>query len=142
MFFQVIRLAADEAAAATAEEQAMMQGGGLQQYISMGIALLLFGVVFYFMILRPQKKRDKEFKSLMERLRIGDKVVTIGGIVGRVANIKDDEITIATSVANTLITFQKSAINNVITPESAEPAKPAKKDKKEKKLKVKSEDED
>jgi preprotein translocase subunit YajC len=47
---------------------------------------------------------------------VGDNVVTIGGIVGRVVNLKDDEVTISTSVANTLITFKKSSINTVIKP--------------------------
>jgi preprotein translocase subunit YajC len=49
---------------------------------------------------------------------VGDNVVTIGGVAGRVVNIKDDEVTISTSVANTLVTFKKSAVNTVVKPVS------------------------
>lgn len=96
-------------------------------------SLVLFGAVLYFAMIRPQKKREKELKEQMSKLRIGDKVVTIGGLIGRVANIKDDEITISTSVANTLVTFQKGAINTVIKPESESDKAPSKKEKKSKK---------
>lgn len=97
-------------------------------------SLLIFGIVLYFFIVRPQKKREKELKEQMSKMRIGDTVVTIGGLIGRVANIKDDEVTISTSVANTLVTFQKAAINAVYKPEDMQQTNaPAKKEKKSKK---------
>ncbi|MBR5358695.1 MAG: preprotein translocase subunit YajC [Clostridiales bacterium] len=80
---------------------------------SIGILIVMF-VVFYFILIRPQRKRDKELKKEMENLAVGDKVVTIGGLVGFVANIKDDEITISTSAANSLVTYTKSAIQTVV----------------------------
>jgi preprotein translocase subunit YajC len=49
----------------------------------------------------------------MGKLAVGDRVVTIGGLVGFVANIKENEITISTSAANTLVTYTKSAIQSV-----------------------------
>ena len=80
---------------------------------SMGLLLVMF-VVFYFILIRPQRKKDKELKEQMSKLAVGDRVVTIGGLVGFVANIKDDQVTISTSAANTLVTFTKSAIQSVI----------------------------
>ena len=80
---------------------------------SFGILILMFAV-FYFILIRPQRKKDKELKEQMSKLSVGDKVVTIGGLVGFVANIKDNEITISTSAANTLVTFTKSAIQTIV----------------------------
>ena len=83
------------------------------------VMVVVMIAVFYFLILRPQRKRDKELREQMSALAVGDKVQTIGGIVGVVAQIKDDEVTISTSVANTLITFTKSAIQTVEKRDSA-----------------------
>jgi len=87
---------------------------------SIGILIVMF-VVFYFILIRPQRKRDKELKKELETLCVGDKVVTIGGLVGFVANIKDDEITISTSAANSLVTFTKSAIQTVVKRDNLNP---------------------
>ncbi len=87
---------------------------------SIGLLVIMF-VVFYFVLIRPQSKRDKELKKQMEKLSVGDKVATIGGLVGFVAQIKDNEVTIATSAANTLVTFTKSSIQTVIKRENLNP---------------------
>ena len=75
----------------------------------------MFGLIDLLFI-RPQKKKEKKLREQINAMVVGDNVVTIGGIVGRVVNLKDDEVTISTSVANTLITFKKSSINTVIKP--------------------------
>lgn len=77
------------------------------------IMVVLMVAVFYFLILRPQRKRDKEQKEMLSKLSVGDKITTIGGLVGVIAQIKDDEITISTSIANTLVTYTKAAIQTV-----------------------------
>jgi preprotein translocase subunit YajC len=103
---------------------------------------ILFGVlavVFIFAVVLPQKKRDKEQKEKLNNMRIGDTIITIGGIVGILAKISDDEVTIYSSTANTPITFQKAAIQTVISRDSE---KSAPKDKKEKKSKKTSDDEE
>ena len=51
--------------------------------------LVVFGLIFYFMILRPQQKRAKEHKKLMESISKGDEVLTSGGLVGRVTKVSD-----------------------------------------------------
>ncbi|MDI9469723.1 MAG: preprotein translocase subunit YajC [Bacillota bacterium] len=78
---------------------------------------LMLGVMYFFLI-RPQRKQEKKQKEQRAKLSVGDQVVTIGGLTGRVVNIKDDDITISTSVANTLVTFRREAINSVQKPVS------------------------
>lgn len=85
----------------------------LSSYLMIGFLILVF-VAMYFITIRPQRKRDKELKNQIGKMAVGDTVVTIGGVVGVVANIKDDEVTITTSVAHTMITFKKSSINNIV----------------------------
>lgn len=81
--------------------------------------VLMFGLMYLLMI-RPQKKKEKALREQINAMAVGDKCLTIGGILGKVANIKDDEVTIQTSVANTLVTVRKSAISNVFKPVSGE----------------------
>ena len=101
----------------TGEEMAGTAAGSL---MSVGLLVLMF-VVFYFILIRPQRKREKELKEEVSKLSVGDRVVTIGGLVGFVANIKDNEITISTSAANTLVTFTKNAIQTVVKRENLNP---------------------
>ena len=75
----------------------------------------VFVILWYVIALRPQRKKEKELKEKVDKMRVGDQVITIGGLVGKVANIRDDEVTIMTSAANTLVTFKKSAVNSVVS---------------------------
>ena len=87
------------------------QSGGME----MIIMLLVFGLVFYFMIYRPQAKRVKEHKSLMSALSKGDEVLTQGGLVGKIVKVSDDKDFIAISIAdNTEVTVQKAAVSAVL----------------------------
>ncbi|WP_448568991.1 preprotein translocase subunit YajC [Thalassotalea ganghwensis] len=87
------------------------QGGGME----MIIMLLVFALVFYFMIYRPQAKRVKEHKSLMSALSKGDEVLTQGGIVGKITKVADDKDFIVISVAEGIeVTVQKGAVNAVL----------------------------
>ncbi len=92
---------------------------GSQQVMSLlfsfGIPIAML-VGLYFLMIRPQKKEQKKRKAQRESLAVGDNIVTIGGIVGRVVNIKENEITISSSVAKTMMTFRKEAIDQVIKP--------------------------
>jgi preprotein translocase subunit YajC len=90
--------------------------GGLESIAGLVIPLALMFGLMYLLLIRPQKKKEKKLREQINSMVVGDNVVTIGGIVGRVVNLKDDEVTISTSVANTLITFKKSSINTVIKP--------------------------
>ncbi len=55
----------------------------------------MFAILYFFMI-RPQKKKEKEIQLMRSKLEVGDEIVTIGGIIGRVVNIKDETIVIET----------------------------------------------
>ena len=57
--------------------------------MSLILMLVVFGLIFYFMILRPQQKRAKEHKKLMDSISKGDEVLTSGGLVGRVTKVSD-----------------------------------------------------
>ena len=86
-------------------------GGGME----MIIMLAVFGLVFFFMIYRPQAKRVKDHKGLMSSLAKGDEVLTQGGIVGKIVKVSDEKDFIVVSIAEgTEVTVQKGAINAVL----------------------------
>lgn len=105
--------AAGNAGTGTGASTEEMMGTTYGSLASVALLVLMF-VVFYFILIRPQRKRDKELKEEVSKLSVGDRIVTIGGLVGFVANIKENEITISTSPANTLVTYTKSAIQSVV----------------------------
>ena len=78
--------AAAPAAEAGAEEMAMSPVAAILQMV---LPLVLMGVVFYFMLIRPQRKKDKKVKEMLDNLKHGDRVTTIGGIYGTIMAIKD-----------------------------------------------------
>ena len=67
-------------------------------------------VLMYFLMIRPQKKRQKEEQNMRDSIQIGDEITTIGGIMGRVVTVKDDSIVIETGADRTKLRFQKWAI--------------------------------
>lgn len=78
------------------------------------IFLLLMVAVFYFMIIRPQKKRQTLYKDMLSALKVGDKIVTIGGIHGKVVKIDEDKISILTGKANkTKLVMLKSSVDHI-----------------------------
>ncbi|MBQ7580651.1 MAG: preprotein translocase subunit YajC [Clostridia bacterium] len=66
--------------------------------------------VMYFIIIRPQKKKQKEEQTLRDNIQIGDEVTTIGGIVGKVVTIKEDTVVIETGADRVKLKFLKGAI--------------------------------
>ena len=74
--------------------------------------LVVMVAVFYFMIIRPQKKKEKADRQLRASLQPGDTIVTIGGFTGKVLSIKDDEVTFETGAAKTRLTIKKWAIQS------------------------------
>ncbi len=83
----------------------LMGGGGFQSFF----VLIMIIVVFYFFMIRPQMKKQKELKNYREALQKGDKVVTTGGIYGKIVNISDN--TVEVEIANNItIKVDKYAI--------------------------------
>ena len=70
----------------------------------------------YFLAILPQKKREKQLQDTINNAIVGDQIVTIGGISGKIVNIKDDEITFETSVERTKMTIKKWSVKEVIKP--------------------------
>ncbi|WP_423185503.1 preprotein translocase subunit YajC [Alishewanella sp. d11] len=96
---------------AYADTAAAPQGGGWDLIIM----LLAFGLIFYFLIYRPQAKRVKEHRNLMSALGKGDEVLTQGGIVGRISKIAEDKDFIVIALNDsTEVTVQKSAVSAVL----------------------------
>ncbi len=87
--------------------------------------LLIF--VFYFLLIRPQKKREKEVKEMRNNLRIGDRIITIGGISGKILKIKDDKITIEIGSDKTKLDMMRWAISSLDQPSKVAPEKSKKK---------------
>ena len=74
---------------------------------------LFFVVFMYFILIRPQKKRQRQHQEMIDAVKVGENITTSGGIVGRVINIKDDEVVLETSVEKTQIKIKKWAISDV-----------------------------
>lgn len=100
--------ATTEAAASTTE---LSMGA---QLVQMFVPMVLIIVVFYFFLIRPQRKKDKKVKDMLAALKQGDRICTIGGIYGTITNIKDDTITLSVGGKNgTEIVVARWAIRNV-----------------------------
>jgi preprotein translocase subunit YajC len=75
------------------------------------IMLVVMVAVFYFMLIRPENKRKKEAEQQRSSLKVGDKVTTIGGIVGTVVSVKDEKFVIETGADQVRIEFAKWALS-------------------------------
>ncbi|HHU69329.1 MAG TPA: preprotein translocase subunit YajC [Thermoanaerobacterales bacterium] len=75
--------------------------------------LIFLFIIFYFLLIRPQQKREKERKEMLNALGEGDQIVTVGGIFGKILDIKEDVVTLDVG-DKVKIKVTKSAIGNVI----------------------------
>lgn len=99
---------------AQVSQQAATVAGGLMPIIMM---VAIFALM-YFMMIRPQRKKEKETKAMIDALVVGDKIVTIGGICGKVVKIKDDYIfiesgNIGTQDEKSIIKMERSSVRSV-----------------------------
>lgn len=90
--------------------QAAPAGGGMSGGISQIVMLVLIVVVFYFFMIRPQMKKQKEAKKFVEAIKKGDKVVTIGGIFGKIVEVQETAYVIEVEGGNRL-KILKSAVS-------------------------------
>ena len=101
--------ATTDAAAATE----MSAGATFIAYAVQLVPMILIFVVFYFVLIRPQRKKDKEVKAMLDNLKVGDRICTIGGIYGTIVKIKDDVLTVEVGEQKTQLVFARWAIRNV-----------------------------
>jgi len=89
------------------------QGGGSTQLVTMLVTFGLIIVVFYFLVIRPQNKKKKDAAKMLEAMKRGDRVVTIGGMHGTIDSVKENEVVLKVD-DNVKLKFQKSAISTVV----------------------------
>lgn len=75
---------------------------------------IAFLVIFYFLLIRPQQKKDKKIREMRSNLSVGDEITTIGGIYGKVVKLKDDIVTLEVGSDKTRFDVKKWAVGNVI----------------------------
>ena len=89
---------------------------GTMGMVTMGLYIVVMFVVFYFLLIRPQKKRDKEARMMLESLVVGDKVVSIGGIYGKIVQLKEDTIVLETGsqAEKSYIKLSRTAVKEIV----------------------------
>ena len=80
--------------------------------------LVIMLILMYFLILRPQRKRDKEINAMRASVRVGNDIVTIGGIVGKVVKVKENSLIIVVGSEKTRMEIMRWAVNSVGRPDA------------------------
>ena len=117
--FGIATAFAEEAGAAAADASASgttdPNAGGSQvlSLLFTFLPLILIFVVFWFMMIRPQRKKDKQVKEMLNNLKAGDRICTIGGIYGTITGIKDDTVTLSVGRENMSMVVARWAIRSV-----------------------------
>ena len=118
MKYALMNLLADAAATtattdAAAATETMSTGATIIYYAVQFVPMILIFVVFYFLLIRPQRKKDKEAKTMLDNLKVGDRICTIGGIYATIVRIKDDVLTVEVGDQKTQMVFARWAVRNV-----------------------------
>ena len=100
-------------AAGAAGAEAAPAGNTVAALVTTFLPLVLIFVVFWFMLIRPQRKKDKAVKEMLNNLKAGDRVCTIGGIYGTIVNIKDDTVTLSVGKVNLSMVVARWGIRSV-----------------------------
>ncbi len=101
--------------------------GGATGMVMQFAPLILIFVVFYFLLIRPQQKKMKDHRAMLGELKRGDRVVTAGGIVGKITSVKEGSDEIEAEIApNVRVTVVRGTISSVVRPTAANDVAPAK----------------
>lgn len=100
----------------------MSMSNSMAGQLTVFLPLILFFVIMWFFLIRPQRKKDKETRDMRNNLAVGDEVTTIGGIVGTVLSVKDDSVVVYCGSDKIKMEFKKWAIGEV-TQKKGEPKK-------------------
>ena len=114
-----VLMAADSFAQATGGAPAKSGGGGMMGLL---VPMLVLFAIWYFLLIMPQQKKEKQRKAMIEAIKNGDRVVTIGGAYGEVERVKDDVVTL--KFGTSTIDFAKSAVSRVLTNDASKPVQP------------------
>ena len=113
LFMHATALAEDAAIATGDAAGTVAEGSSAIAMISSLLPMVLIIVVFYFLLIRPQRKKDKKVKDMLAALKVNDRVTTIGGIHGTIVGIKDDNVTLAVGADKVKLVFARWAIRSV-----------------------------
>ena len=109
-----LNLSAACAETAAATEGAAQEVSPVAALLGTFLPMILIVVVFWFFLIRPQRKKDKKVKEMLAALKVGDRVCTIGGIYGTITNIRDENtVTLAIGPQDVPVVFARWAIRNV-----------------------------
>lgn len=97
----------------TAAGDGAATGSILGSVLSLGLPIIGFIILYYFLFSRPQKKQDQERKDLLDNLKVGDEITTIGGIIGKIVSIKEETCMIETGKDRIKIRILKDAVKRV-----------------------------
>ena len=106
-------IAEDAGAISSADPEQLSGAAAVVSIIGSLLPMILIFVVFYFMLIRPQRKKDKQVKEMLNNLKKDDRICTIGGIYGTIVNIKDDTITLAVGKDNLSMVVARWAIRSL-----------------------------
>ena len=99
----------DTTAAAATGTRSLM-GGDMITTVVMMLAMV---AIFYFLLIRPQRKKDKQVKDMLSALKVGDRICTIGGLYGTIAALKDDTVTLTLGSLQNTIVIARWAVRSV-----------------------------
>ena len=115
--FGITTAAAEQAASTAASGDAAAAeataGSSIAALATTFLPLILIFVVFWFMLIRPQRKKDKQVKEMLNNLKAGDRICTIGGIYGTIVGIKDDTVTLSVGRDNLTMVVARWGIRSV-----------------------------
>ena len=98
------------AAAAAATGTRSLMGGDMITTVVMMLAMV---AIFYFLLIRPQRNKDKQVKDMLSALKVGDRICTIGGLYGTIAALKDDTVTLTLGSLQNTIVIARWAVRSV-----------------------------
>ncbi len=99
--------------AATTQTAQAAEEVGFAAMIPSLLMMVAMVAVFWFLLIRPQRKKDKAVKAMLAALKVGDRICTIGGIYGTVTSLKDDTLTVAVGAQKTPLVFARWAVRSV-----------------------------
>lgn len=91
------------------------QSGDAMSYLTTFLPLILIVAVFYFLMIRPQRKREKTTTAMRNNVQVGDEITTVGGVIGRIVSIRDDSLVIETGADRNKMRIRKWSVQSCDT---------------------------